>query len=112
MTNAQAIKFYKNRFREIGSPALGPWGVEAIDHWKANLPKYHAYLTSLNSLKEAAAIAEHNAKEMDAKLASQGVDPYAAREIVMKEFILIEAEPPLRGKTTSSPTPTRSTRAG
>lgn len=92
MSEASDRKTYKNLYLEIGKPELGTWGHLALDHWKKFLPRWHAYLTKLGCLTEAAAIAEHHAKSQYGLMVEQGTNPYAAKEIAMKENILLDGE--------------------
>src|SRR4051794_6818513 len=82
------------RYKQLGSPKLSQWGEMARDHWRENLPSLVSELQKQGLLSIALILAQEDAGDRYAQLMNDGVDPLGAREIALKEFILIDPPEP------------------
>lgn len=85
-------KFYRDQLRKLGNPPLGEWGRLAISHWRQNLPDFVRELGP--SLRPAAILAQENAKAMFGRQVEGGMDPRAAQEIALAEYVLLLPKDP------------------
>src|SRR5882672_10551088 len=66
---------------------LGPWGLQAAEHWRKHLPRLYRTLQMSGELRETLLRAETNAVNRNEQLMRQGTSAEAARELALAEFI-------------------------
>jgi hypothetical protein len=87
---AKEVQLYKDLYRRLGSPRPGPWARMAQEHWKEFLPEYARHLKSRGLWSLVTLIAQEEALNRFAELVENGFDPHGAKEIALKEFILLD----------------------
>ena len=85
--------YYRKKVEELGDPPQLIWADEAEAHWAEFLPEWTKYLKDAGAFQDAVILAQEQAKEMAGQMVEDGVDPFAVREIVMKQFLYLDPEP-------------------
>lgn len=83
-------QYLTQRVREMGNPPLSDWGRMAQVHWESELPEMAKELRAQGLWHLMAVIAQEDAKDRYSQLIDQGVDVIGAKEIALKEFILLD----------------------
>jgi hypothetical protein len=82
--------YLTQRVREMGNPPLSDWGRMAHVHWESELPEMARELKAQGLWHLMAVVAQEDAKERYSQLIDEGLDPMGAKEIALKEFILLD----------------------
>ena len=71
---------------------LGPWGLQAKEHWKEHRPKMYRQLEESGRLEDALYAAQELTVAAMADLIERGVNWYQAWELIREEWLFLPSE--------------------